>query len=461
MWRLPIYLDFAVSPKDTETRRNGCFRAQTRDLVFMSHLQRAEWTRGWLMRAPERRTNHTRTTSPSLRYQPWLISPVFLLKRLLNCCVLTQSLMQKRTDSPDLFVHLLQMALCHPEPTSSRIKGGGGLVATRTAPLAAAVGKEVKRRRSAARTRGRRQMAGNERRRLCGNHRERFWSTGLTVGGGGGFSITSWFGRVHRKESMLAIQKAFPCTRPCRNPRFKPFSVWALQNFAVSVPPDLWHDLYQTICSGTDSLQLRLAVLSLIIFPMVPGHRGMAGSDQQVKGREEEAKAAGQISHCCVQTTYWEIELWTRQLSVKRWAERWPAWRLGQFDSPNLGWQSCSRVTALDCLWGQDLDPEPESDELMTGNIIYEQTIKSNGSAVIAACITPPGMIRTPALWQKKPVHLRPVYFQIFNNWFTKLVKYNLFCRAFKAAVLPETALKNRLSPVLHLFPRRLSTKFT
>lgn len=44
----------------------------------------------------------------------------------------------------------------------------------------------------------------------------------------------------------------------------------------VSVALDLCHDLYEPICSSTDGPALRLALLSLIIFP---GRQGRARSD--------------------------------------------------------------------------------------------------------------------------------------------------------------------------------------
>lgn len=53
---------------------------------------------------PHKTCSHS---SSSLRYQTWLIFLVFLLKRLLDCGVLPQSLMEKYIDNSDLFAHLL------------------------------------------------------------------------------------------------------------------------------------------------------------------------------------------------------------------------------------------------------------------------------------------------------------------------------------------------------------------
>lgn len=73
------------------------------------------------MHAVKHHIKHAHTASLSLRYRRWLIPAVFLLKWMLNCSILTQSLMQKYIDNPDLFVHLLKMALCHPRWADSRI----------------------------------------------------------------------------------------------------------------------------------------------------------------------------------------------------------------------------------------------------------------------------------------------------------------------------------------------------
>lgn len=73
------------------------------------------------MHAVKHYIKHAHTASLSLRYRRWLIPAVFLLKWMLNCSVLTQSLMQKYIDNPDLFVHLLKMALCHPQWADPRI----------------------------------------------------------------------------------------------------------------------------------------------------------------------------------------------------------------------------------------------------------------------------------------------------------------------------------------------------